>query len=412
MRARRDTSGGSLLGLDRHPGPDPLERRRVSAEEVVEQRGGSGSPSSGREAAAQPTKASGRGSARARSVGARLHLARQDVAGAGEADETSAKASDHGRRASGRLTGPSTPPRAKRSASRWTRNVPAGATSATQAAHAGRRCASRAPARGRRPSGPGPAGSRRSGCRRARPAWCGRDRRRRRCPARPSTRVHPVDLADVHPGTVGEPQHLGAQLAARKRLEAVEQRVDDDRILRGDIAAAASRGPRRAPTSCAESGGSAPSPPGPRSPRRPPTRRRLRDVHEPRPADWVDRPKSTARSCASSQRQLDEATVTREMPAAAAAEPSSGRARASAARTRRGGHTRSAPGCRFPAPCRRARGGAATSRSPGAVQLSGAEVRCRVDGGGLDQAARGLSSSVAAPAATTATTTATGSAMR
>ena len=48
--------------------------------------------------------------------------------------------------------------------------------------------------------------------------------------AGPAARVDPVDLAHVHPGPVGQLEHVAAQLARLQLVELVEDRVDHDRV--------------------------------------------------------------------------------------------------------------------------------------------------------------------------------------
>jgi hypothetical protein len=51
---------------------------------------------------------------------------------------------------------------------------------------------------------------------------------------RAPARIHAVDLADVHPGLLGQLEHVAARLPRRQRLEFVEQRREDDRREPGE----------------------------------------------------------------------------------------------------------------------------------------------------------------------------------
>ena len=198
------------------------------------------------------------------------------------------------------------PPAARRAtapASSRTKSIPNGATIATKGSRAGCRRARRGRARGRRPSA-APARSasleqvvvEHDALGRADPVDVGVERR-----VAPARR-RPVDLADVDPGAASQLEHLGAaRLPVGKRLELVEERREDHRREPGG------RRSRYAVTT-----GRPGQPPAAREAARrarsgaaaPPAARtaaiagRAATSQAQEPSDWVERPTSTARSCA------------------------------------------------------------------------------------------------------------------
>ena len=181
---------------------------------------------------------------------------------------------------------------------------------------------------------------RRSGCRRARLAWCARCRSRRRS-GRWSGGWRPPGRPRPRPRRRGRPdEHLGAQLAARQPVEAVEERVDDDREEPdGDHADAPPRPRARNPPAAREAADQRQR----QQPRRPRRRRRRGPPTSPRPRATGPRPGSrgprrTARSCATASSGRPTAVSSSEIPAPAAAAPRSGR-RARRSKTRRGGRS-------------------------------------------------------------------------